>query len=452
MNALSRFTVLGATTLLGFQAMAHAAEATSDCRIGSYRLKDGSLVDIAPTDGDALRWRRFDGTTGALHRLPNGQWRSTYGWTDREDGKNITFSECPAGEINFDGTMGHRIALDVTDTTFRSHDTSLAGRLVMPKGSDRVPLVILVHGAEHDSALQFYSLQRMLPAEGVAAFVYDKRGTGSSGGNYTQDFSLLADDVVAAMRKARRMAGSRVGRVGYQAGSQGGWVAPIAANREPVDFVIVCFGLAVSVNDEDQQEIAMEMRDKGYSPDEIAKAQEIARAVENVVASGFTKGYEELDAVRARYRDESWYKDVHGNFTYVFLPHTESELRAMAKEFMWGTPFDYDPMPVLHANSTSQLWILGGRDYEAPAVATSGRIRSLIQDGHPFTLALYPQAEHGMTLFETTSNGERVSTRYAPGYFEMMRDFARDSRLVRAYGDAQITRAQSAKAGNEEKR
>ena len=112
----------------------------------------------------------------------------------------------------------------------------------------------------------------------------------------------------------------------------------------------------------------------------------------------------------------------------------------MAKDFDWATPFDYDPMPTLRANSTPQLWILGGRDYEAPAVETSRRIRSLIDDGRPFTLALYPQAEHGMTLFETTSDGERISTRYAAGYFEMMREFVRSGRIAGTYGDAQITR------------
>src|SRR4029079_9606082 len=128
-------------------------------------------------------------------------------------------------------------------------------------------------GSEDSSAVQTYSLQRLLPAEGVGAFVYEKRGTGGSEGKYTQDFDVLADDAVAAMREARRLAGARAGRVGYQAGSQGGWVAPMAANRAPVDFVIVCFGLAVSVIDEDQQEVEMELRDKGYSAEDSAKAQ-----------------------------------------------------------------------------------------------------------------------------------------------------------------------------------
>lgn len=68
------------------------------------------------------------------------------------------------------------------------------------------------------------------------------------------------------MREARRLAGSRLSRIGYQGGSQGGWVAPIAANRAPVDFVIVCYGLAVSVIDEDQEEVEIEIREKDTPP------------------------------------------------------------------------------------------------------------------------------------------------------------------------------------------
>ena len=50
---------------------------------------------------------------------------------------------------------------------------------------------------------KFYSLQRQLPAEGIGVFVYDKRGTGKSGGVYTQNYLLLADDAIAAMNEAK---------------------------------------------------------------------------------------------------------------------------------------------------------------------------------------------------------------------------------------------------------
>ena len=44
-----------------------------------------------------------------------------------------------------------------------------------------------------------------------------------------------------------------------------------------------------------------------------------------------------------------------------------------------------------------------------------------------------------MTLFENAPNGDRLSTRYAVGYYDMIRDFARDGRLSGSYGDAQIS-------------
>jgi hypothetical protein len=43
-----------------------------------------------------------------------------------------------------------------------------------------------------------------------------------------------------------------------------------------------------------------------------------------------------------------------------------------------------------------------------------------------------------MTLFEPGPDGSRISTRYATGYFRMIRDFARDGRLNGNYGDAEV--------------
>jgi uncharacterized protein len=420
--------------------------APSDCHVGTYRLADGGVVDIAPSDDGTLRWTSFDGTTGRLHRGAGGVWKSTRGRTDRADGITASFVACARGQITFGGVTGERIALDVQETTFESHGTVLVGRLVMPKGAQQVPVVVLLHGSEpnsalSDSSLQTWFLQHLLPAEGVGAFVYDKRGTGKSGGQYTQDYDLLADDAAAALRKARELAGARAGRAGYQGGSQGGWVAPLAANRTSADFVIVCFGLAVNVIDEDQEAVELQMREKGYPPDVIAKALEVARAAETVFEDDFKGGgFAKLHEVRAKYGSEPWYKDVRGDFAFFVLQlHSDAELRAQAPNFDWHVPFHYDPILALRADKVPQLWILAGEDYQAPSAETSRRIKSLMNDGLPFTLAYYPGAEHGMTLFETARDGSRDSTRYAPGYIRMIRDFARDGKLQGSYGDAQVT-------------
>ena len=445
MHGLARYSC--ALLMLLAASSSVRAAVTLDCHTGSYRLADGNLVNIAPEDDDTLRWIQFDGATGVLHKTATGTWKSTYGWTERADGLTVSFSACSAARIEFGGVSGQRVALELSEANFKSRATPLAGRLVMPKGEEQVPIVVLLHGSEQASALSDYTLQTgflqsMLPAEGVGVFVYDKRGTGRSGGHYTQDYSLLADDAVAALHKARELAGARLRRIGYQGGSQAGWVAPIAANRTSVDFVIVCFGLAVNVIDEDQESVELQMREKGYPPEVIAKALEVASAAEAVFESDFKSGFPKLDEMRAKYGSEPWYKDVHGDYAFFVLQQqSDAKLRALAPQFDWHTPFHYDPMPVLRADKVPQLWILGGEDYEAPSAETSRRIQSLIGEGLPFTLALYPRAEHGMTLFETDAKGSRISTRYVSGYLRMIRDFARDGQLHGSYGDAEVTRS-----------
>jgi pimeloyl-ACP methyl ester carboxylesterase len=310
----------------------------------------------------------------------------------------------------------------------------------MPQGAGKVPVVVLVHGSEHDSARDFYALQRMFPAQGIAAFVYDKRGTGASGGAYTQDFDTLAGDAVRAMEEARKLAGARAGRVGYQGGSEGGWVVPLAANREPVDFAIISFGLAVTVMQEDQESVALDMYFHHHSAEDTQKALELARAGEHVVETMGQDGYEAFDALRQKDKSEPWYKDVHGDFLWIVLPLDKAQIYALAKKYgVNTTPFHYEPMPTLRASTTPQLWVLGADDLEAPSAETAKRIRALIAEGKPYTLAVYPGAEHGLTLYELNDKGERLSTRFAPGYFQMMADFIRDGRIGARYGDAEIT-------------
>jgi uncharacterized protein len=142
------------------------------CQIGTYRFSNGEIVDIARSEGDTFRWRKFDGTTGVLHKKEDGSWTSTLGWTDRPDGHTASFARCANGEIQFDGKKAHRIAFDATDTLFEGRSgTKLAGRLVLPKGNERIPILVLVHGAEREEAQQ--PLARM-------SFVFIAFGAGSS--------------------------------------------------------------------------------------------------------------------------------------------------------------------------------------------------------------------------------------------------------------------------------
>lgn len=425
---------------LSLAGCATAAMAADDCHVGAYRLSDGRIIDIAPSEPSTLRWRMVDGETGALARQPDGSWRSTFGWTGRPDGKKVIFSDCAIGGIDFAGARGKRIPLKVADTSFKSGGVTLVGRLELPPGNRKVPIVILVHGAEHDSALEFNFLQRLLPAEGIGAFVYDKRGTGGSGGKYTQDYPTLAADAASALRKARRLAGARAGRVGYQGPSQGGWVAPLAAKTSEADFVSVTFGLAVSPLAEERESIEHEVQSRVPGPQGARIADEFANAIEEVATSNFQAGFDRLDAIRQRYGREPWFKQVGGEFARFLLDTPDAEIRKEGPPLISGINLNYDPMPVLRTLNVPQLWILGGKDRDATPYETSRRLLKLQSVGRPITLAIYPDAEHGMTEFEL-KDGQRVSTRYSPGYFRMLRDFALHGTLGANYGNAKIYKA-----------
>jgi uncharacterized protein len=422
------------------QDAAPGKQDAADCHVGSYRLDDGGEVDIGLVDDGKLRWRRKDGTTGALTRSPEGRWDSTLGWTDRPDGIHASFAPCDEGTIKFAGVAGKKLAFDVTETRFEGSGATLAGRLTLPPGKGRVPIVVLVHGAEHSSALDGYALQRQFASEGIGVFAYDKRGTGKSGGQYSQDYLVLATDVIAAMHEAKRLAGARAGRIGYQGGSQGGWVAPLAARIEPVDFVIVGFGLAVSPLEEDREAIAYDIERSGYGAIEMAKAMEIADATAAILLSNFREGYGQLEALKKKYAGEPWFRHVHGNITFYLLENPPEVVREQGPLLLAGVPAQYDPMPVLRNLDIPQLWILGEQDTDAPPAETLRRLARLRAEGRPITVATFPATDHGIYEFETGKDGERVSTRNPDGYFMMMRDFIIDGRLEPKYGTARFAK------------
>jgi hypothetical protein len=135
--------LLALCALLGFAAAAAAQPppAADSCHVGAYRLADGRIVDMAlGQQAGRLRWRTMDGNTGSLGPQPDGGWKTNWGLTGRPDTLEIAFGTCEAGEVRFGGVVGHKVALDVRDTTFDgAGGVKLAGRLVLPAGRRKGP-------------------------------------------------------------------------------------------------------------------------------------------------------------------------------------------------------------------------------------------------------------------------------------------------------------------------
>lgn len=420
------------------QAATPASPSQGSCHVGVYRLPDGDILDIGPTADERLRWRRLDGVFGRLKPTAGGGWSNTTGLTERPDPTAVAFPDCDS--VRFGDQIARRAPLTVTDTVFRSGKETLRGRLVMPVGKAAAPVVVQVHGSEKTPAVDFNYRQRQYAAAGVGVFVYDKRGTGRSTGVYSQDFHLLSDDAAAALTEAKRLAGRRASRIGFEGGSQGGWVAPLAATKVKADFVIVGFGLAEGTLAEDREEVMLDLREKGWGPDVLAKAREITDATAVVMASDYTQGFEQLEAVKARYAAEPWIKDIEGEFTGTFLKQSSDTLRSEGPKQDVGTSWEYDPMPTLRALDTPLLWVLAAEDREAVPTETRKRLLELIAQDRPITLLEFPATDHGMYEFETGPDGTRTMTRVTDGFTRAVLDFAKTGRLEGRYGAGALSR------------
>lgn len=404
----------------------------SDCHVGLYRNAAGEVLAISPADEGAFRWRTLDGRTGKL-RQDGDHWVSTLGWTEEPDGIVVRLGECADDEIRFGPSNNQnaytRVPLEIQDTTFESNGLTLSGRLIWPAGAPRAPLVVEVHGSERYSGVRNYPTSYLLAAEGIASFVYDKRGTGRSEGVYSQDFFALAQDARAAMAEARRLSGDRIERAGFLGGSQGGWIGPLAAGESDADFVVALYGMAEGALAEDRNEVVLGLAAAGWGEAEQAKGAELANAAGAVIGSDFQSGFQEFDRLRQLYRGEPWYRDVHGEFTGEMLPYPEIALRLAGPVRDLGTSWEYDPVPVLRALTMPQFWVLAADDTEAPMEETARRLRVLQGEGRPIDLAIYPNAEHGMTRIERGADGEIREIGYVPNYFRQIAAWIRDGDL-----------------------
>lgn len=234
------------------------------------------------------------------------------------------------------------------ETAFESHGVELAGSLVLPSDGTIHAALVFVHGSGPQT--RNLSLAERFAREGIAAFVYDKRGVGKSGGEYESrqsvsgmNVSLLADDAASALKAVAPHPSLRGVPVGIGGISQAGWIAPLAAERSGVARFIVLWSAPVcKVSEED-------------------------------IYSKFT-----ADA------------DGPG------VPSYGDALASRKEAYIWPESLgaDTDPSDSLRKLSIPGLWIFGGNDGSIPVDLSISRLQSLREAGHPYEYVLFSGRGH----------------------------------------------------------
>jgi uncharacterized protein len=125
---------------------------------------------------------------------------------------------------------------------FRNGDVKLTGSLLLPKYEKPLPAVIFVHGAGPQTREQYRKQAEYFVSQGIAALIYDKRGTGQSGGVYESyaPYENLVNDALAGvslLKQRNEIVPSQIGMWGL---SQGAYISAAAASRsKDVQFIVV---------------------------------------------------------------------------------------------------------------------------------------------------------------------------------------------------------------------
>jgi pimeloyl-ACP methyl ester carboxylesterase len=207
------------------------------------------------------------------------------------------FLECVATYT--DSTAAHT----VEPVTIASGEVELHGSVYRPSGTGPFPTVVLMHGGGNNlvqlrNTPEFFAPR--LAACGIAALVYDKRGTGKSGGDYSS--STFDDFIEDAGRAAEALAAksytdaARIGIVGF---SQGGRLAPVVAVRYPaVRFAASVSGPLTSVEDTRLYALEHSFRRAGVADSTIARVMPLWRDHLDAVAAADSEALARVDVGR----------------------------------------------------------------------------------------------------------------------------------------------------------
>src|SRR5450830_290529 len=389
------------------------------CETGIYRKDQTTFLSITKA-GQGFGYTFSDGVIG---NTPNAETPVVRG----------------TGAVRVRGQeIWPKVALRETNTGFASHGVMLAGRLMEAPGAGKqTPLVIYAHGSEESGWIDRARDPYQMVGRGISVFVYDKRGTGLSEGDYTQNLPRLADDLVAASQSAKKLAEGRYGRFGLFGLSQGGWIAPLAATRAGADFLGIGFGLVVDIAEQDAAQVAMQLREQGYGDDIIAHGKTITDITARVVKSGYKDGLDELAKVQSQYGKEPWFAAIKGGYTGVLLSMPVDELRSkgIPRFDKYDIDWSLKPMQVLSTVKVPQLWALAVEDRQAPVELTVERLSSLRKQGQDITMYLFPDTDHGMRNYTVATDGTRKYTSITPGFYDLMADWAK-GKLEGGYGKA----------------
>ena len=290
------------------------------------------------------------------------------------------------------------------DVTVPSGKITLAGTFSSPKSGGPFASLVLVTGSgpeDRDETLfghkPFLVIADYLTRAGFAVLRLDDRGTAKSTGDYKaaglQEFTDDALAAVAWLKSRHDIDPKKIGILGH---SEGGAIAPLAADRcQDVAFVILLAGPGIPFDELMYRQEADMMRAQGAPESLIAENRSISERIFTILREepDRAKAAARLDAVVAELRTRSpeLANVVQQQVRGMVLPEFRSLL-------------SYNPSETLSKVKCPVLALDGSKDLQVSANQNLPAIAKALADGgNPdFTVEEFPGLNH---LFQDVKTG-----------------------------------------------
>lgn len=286
---------------------------------------------------------------------------------------------------------------------------TLAGTLTIPATSGEFSAVVLISGnGEHDRNGEFsghkpfLTLADYLTKNGIAVLRFDKRGVGSSTGNFktatTFDFSDDVSSAVEYLLKRKEINKKKIGLIGH---SEGGLIAPIVAGKsKDIAFIVLLAAPGIPGDQLLLQQQTMIAKAKGVDESNIQKAKELNQKAFEIVKK-YTNA--ELRTQMTNYitKISKGDPDKPGNMT------EEEYINLQVNKILspWMVNFlRYDPSIVLKKIKRPVLILNGTKDLQVSPIENAEAIKKgLVNSGNKKVTAIQlPNLNH---LFQECETG-----------------------------------------------
>jgi len=326
------------------------------------------------------------------------------------------------------------------EITFENKEAgiTLAGTFTYPKEGENFPAVVLVSGSgpqNRDEELlghkPFLVWSDYLTRNGVAVLRFDDRGTAKSTGDFgsgtTQDFATDAIEAVNYLKSRKEVDAKKIGMVGH---SEGGLIAPIAANKsDDVSFIVLVAGTSVPGYEIILLQSELISRAAGTSEEEIKRTLDITKKTYDILLNieDSTEAAQKINTIWAEY--------------YQALPDSEKNKPENSQVYIeqqkkvilgpWFRYFlKYNPRTELVKLDIPVLALFGEKDIQVAPSQNKDEMEKALEKSNSknYKVVVFPGLNHLFQECETGAITEyaKIEQTASPIMLEMMTNWIKE--------------------------